>query len=96
MSTELLRPHRGGMILAFGILSLVVCGVLGPFAWVMGKADLAEMDGGRMDPDGRAITQAGYICGIIGTVLLCLGLVFFIIYLLVMALVFGAAVSEAG
>src|SRR5688572_29363321 len=34
------RPHRGGQILALGILSLVVCSPLGVFAWVMGNSDL--------------------------------------------------------
>jgi hypothetical protein len=63
------EPHRGVLILVLGILSLVVCGFLGPFAWVMGHTDLRTMRLGRMDREGEGLTQAGLICGIIGTVL---------------------------
>jgi len=38
-------------------------------AWLMGMGDLRKMDQGLLDPDGRGSTQAGYICGIIGTAL---------------------------
>ncbi len=68
------EPHRGTMILVFGILGLVMCPILGVIAWVLGKADIAKMDAGRMDPSGRGNTQAGMICGIIATVLLVLQL----------------------
>lgn len=67
------KPHRGTMILVFGILGLVFSGLgcclfglpLGIAAWVMGNHDLAEMDAGRMDPSGRGTTQAAKVCGII-------------------------------
>jgi hypothetical protein len=65
--------HRGAMVLTLGILGLVICGFLGPVAWIMGNNDLAAMRAGRMDPSGEGITQAGRICGIISTVLLILG-----------------------
>ncbi|HYV36439.1 MAG TPA: hypothetical protein VE988_12080 [Gemmataceae bacterium] len=83
-----LLPHRGGLILGLGIGSVVaaplgifcyaiptVIGItLGVFAWVMGRGDMRQMDRGEMDPDGRGITQGGYICGIIGTSLGALAL----------------------
>jgi hypothetical protein len=43
--------------------------VLGLVAWVMGQADLRKIKRGDMDPAGRGLTQAGWICGIIGTLL---------------------------
>ncbi len=67
-----LLPHRGSAVLTLGILSLVTCAigiVLGIIAWVMGQNDLQEMRAGRMDPEGEGITNAGRICGIIGTCL---------------------------
>jgi hypothetical protein len=64
-----LRPHRGGVILALGILGLVACFICGIFAWIMGKNDLWEMDTGRMDPSGRGLTKAGRICGIVSVIL---------------------------
>ncbi len=73
--TQTMKPHRGTLILVLGILSIVICGFLGIPAWIMGKNDLAAMDAGQMDPAGRSVTNAGKICGIIGTVLLILGLV---------------------
>ena len=62
-----------------GILSLVICQVLGPFAWVMGNNELAAIDGGRRPPENRGTANAGRILGIIGTVLLVLGVIFFIL-----------------
>ena len=37
------EPHRGGLILAFGLLGWLVCGFFGVAAWIMGKKDLAAM-----------------------------------------------------
>jgi hypothetical protein len=65
-----LQPHRGTLILVLGILSLVTCQLLGPFAWVMGNNDLTEMRAGRMDPEGEGLTNAGRVCGIISTILM--------------------------
>jgi hypothetical protein len=70
-----MKPHRGTVILVLGILSLVICAPLGIAAWVMGNGDIKEMDAGAMDPSGRSTTNAGRICGIIGTILLVLGIV---------------------
>ena len=64
-----MKPHRGTLILVFGILGIVSCFPLGIAAWVMGKRDLKEMDAGIMDPAGRGNTNAGRICGMIGTLL---------------------------
>ncbi len=68
-------PHRGGMVLTMGILSLLCCPAIlfGPVAWSMGNSDLTEIRAGRMDPEGEQTTQAGRICGIIGTVSSFLG-----------------------
>ena len=70
-----MKPHRGTAILVLGILGLVLCAPLGIVAWVMGAGDLKEMDAGTMDPSGRGNTQAGKICGMIGTILMIIGLI---------------------
>ena len=62
-----LQPSRGTLILVLGILSIVLCGFLGPVAWIMGSNDLKEIRAGRMDPEGEGTTNGGRICGIIGT-----------------------------
>jgi len=73
-----MKPHRGTLILVLGILSLVVCQPLGIAAWIMGNGDLKQIDAGTMDPTGRGTTNAGRICGIIGTVLLIIGVIVWI------------------
>jgi hypothetical protein len=70
-----MKPHRGTLILVLGILGLVVCGPLAIVAWVMGSGDLKQIDAGTMDPAGRGTTQAGKICGIIGTILLIVSII---------------------
>lgn len=74
-----MKPHRGTLILVLGILGIVLCGPLAIAAWIMGNGDLKEMDAGAMDPSGRGNTNAGRICGIIGTVLLAISIVVFIL-----------------
>ena len=86
------RPHRGGMILAFGILGVVlgICGIIfGPIAWFMGQADLAAMREGRMDRSGEGLTQAGRILGIVATILGALGLLYFVAMMLFFAASLG-------
>ena len=65
-----MQPHRGVLLLVLGILSLTICGLVGPFVWMMGWSDLARIDAGRMDPEGRGLAQAGMICGAIATLLM--------------------------
>ena len=69
-------PHRGGMILAFGIIALVSgMGIIfGPMAWLMGNSDLREIQDGRMDPEGEGMTQTGRILGMIATILSIVGI----------------------
>ena len=83
------------MILIFGILGLVgICWPLGIVAWVMGNGDLKEMDAGAMDPSGRSMTNAGRICGMIGTILLIL-IVLIVGALFALGLI-GAVASHRG
>ena len=87
-----MKPHRGTVVLVFGILSFVVCPFFGIAAWVMGNTDLREMAAGRMDPTGRDITQAGRICGIVGTILVLIPTLIIIVVAIGMML-FGLAAS---
>jgi len=83
-----LASHRGGLILAFGIIGLVICLPFGIAAWVMGNNDLREIEAGRMDPAGEGLTKAGKIVGMISCCLALLGIVINVLILLV-ALVAG-------
>src|SRR3954467_7957719 len=66
-------------ILILGILGLIGCGVLGPFAWSMGNKALREIDASNGQLGGRDTVNVGRILGIIATILLGVGLVFAVI-----------------
>ena len=87
-----LQPHRGGMILVFGILGLVICVIFGIVAWVMGNGDLRAMAEGRMDPTGEGLTKAGKICGIISVVL---NIAMFAIYIVFFVILAAAGMAGA-
>ena len=87
-----MEPHRGVLILVLGILSLTVCQLTGPFAWIMGNTDMRKIRAGQMDPSGEGMTQGGRICGIIGSIFIILGAVVAII--LVLFGVIGAAMQH--
>lgn len=95
-------PHRGGMILALGLIALIggfiiggVPFVLGPIAWIMGNGDLREIRAGRMDPEGEGMTQAGRICGMIATILGIIGILLFCLYIVFVFVLFGALFAGA-
>jgi phage FluMu protein Com len=73
------QPHRGGVILAIGVIGLCCCGLISPVAWVMGSTDLTQIRSGRMDPAGSGMTKAGMVLGIIGSILLVLRIVLAVI-----------------
>ena len=67
------QPHRGVMILIFGIIGVACCFPFGIAAWVMGHTDIKLIDSGEMDPTGRSMTNGGKICGIISVILTVIG-----------------------
>lgn len=73
--------------LVLGIVGVVVCQVLGPFAFVMGRKAVREIDASGGTLGGRSNAQAGYVLGIVGMVMLGIGL----LILLVEAVVFVIA-----
>ena len=77
------REHpQGTTILILGICSLVVCQLIGPFAWTMGNKALAEIDQNPYAYTNRANVAAGRVCGIIGTALMGLWLVWLVVILI--------------
>ncbi len=86
-----MEPHRGTMILVFGILSFVCCLLFGIAAWIMGQKDLQKMDAGQMDPSGRGLTNAGRILGIVGVVVQFVVVVLYVLLFVLAAA--GAATS---
>jgi len=83
----MMKPHRGSVILAFGILGLVVCQLFGIAAWVMANSDLEEMRRGYMDPSGRDLTNTGRILGMVATILTIASLIIVAVFILIPILV---------
>lgn len=77
-------------VLILGIVGMAVCQVVAPFAWVKGARVKREIDasGGRLG--GRSAVQVGYVLGIVGSVLLALYVVGFLLYLAVVVLAVSA------
>jgi hypothetical protein len=92
-SGGMVKPHRGVLILVFGILGIVVCVIFGIVAWVMGNKDLAMMQAGMMDRTGEGLTKAGKICGMVGVGLTVLGIC---VWTGIMVLGLAGAAASAG
>jgi len=75
-----LPPHRGGLIMALGLVSLIggwlfcLPIVVGPVAWILAQIDLRAIRAGEMDPTGESMVRTGQVCGIISTVILVGGI----------------------
>lgn len=62
--------------LVLGVVGVVACGVVAPFAWWLGRRAVREIDASHGRLGGRTLAQVGYVLGIVGTVLLALGALF--------------------
>jgi uncharacterized membrane protein YjgN (DUF898 family) len=69
--------------MVLGILGLVVCGVLAPFAWVIGGKAVKEIDANPGAYGGRSEANAGKIMGIIGSCLVIVALLFVVVLVIV-------------
>ena len=77
-----LEHPEGTTVLVLGILSLLVCGVLGPIAWVKCNKALADMDRRGGTWANRGQVQAGRICGIVSSVMLIVSVGFLLLVVL--------------
>jgi uncharacterized membrane protein YjgN (DUF898 family) len=67
-------------VLILGILGLVVCQLLGPFAWTMGNRVVGEIDAAGGAYSGRDTANIGRILGIVATALLVLSVLALIFF----------------
>lgn len=69
------------LALILGILSILCCGFLaGIPAIILGRAEMKAVDEGRTAESNRGLAKAGFIMGIIGAVLSCLGVIVQILF----------------
>ncbi len=90
------RPDhpRATTSMVLGILGLVICSICAPFAWSIGGKAVKEIDASGGAYGGRSQAQAGYVMGIIGSVLLGLTVVGVVLWLI--AVIIGVASSATG
>lgn len=72
---KFVEPHRGALILIFGLIGLLACQPFSIAAWLMGGSDMKKIRAGQMDPAGESLTQVGYILGIIGSIIFAITIV---------------------
>ena len=87
-----LHPHRGGTVLALGIIGLILSQatcclgiIFGILAVALANQDLFDMNRGAMDPRGRDSTVAGRTCGIIAIIIGILYTLALVTFLLIAA-----------
>jgi hypothetical protein len=89
-----MQPPYGGMqiehpkgttVLVLGILGLVICGLIAPFAWVQGNQAIAEIDRNPMAYSNRSTVQIGRILGIVGSCLAVVQVLFFVLWIIAVA-----------
>lgn len=73
-------------ILILGICGLVLCQVLGPFAWSMGNKALREIDASGGQLGGRDMVNVGRILGMVSTIILVLGVLAFVFFFVIAGL----------
>ena len=59
------EQHRGGAILAMGLVSIPCCEIIAIVTIIWAIIDLNKMSSGLMDPSGRGLTIAGLVCACI-------------------------------
>ncbi|WP_174184856.1 DUF4190 domain-containing protein [Nocardia barduliensis] len=69
-------------VLFLGAASVLCCGVLGPVAWALGRRALDQIEESGGAFSGRAQVMVGYILGVIGTILMIIFAVLFLLILL--------------
>jgi hypothetical protein len=86
------QPQASGAVVALvlGILSIVLCPLCGPFAWVLGRRAEEEVRASGGALGGGGIATAGKVLGIIGSVFLVL-----LILGLLLVIVAGVSIEES-
>ncbi len=88
--------------LVVGLIALVgglVCAVpllAGPWAWVIGRRAVRQIDAEPTRFGGRGVAMAGYVLGVIATILLLLGIIAFVGLIALLVAAPSGSFSEGG
>ena len=72
-----------------GIIGIVLCPLCAPFAWSMGGKVEHEIDATAGALGGRGMATAARVLGIVGTVLLGVYVLVFVVWVVFIGLLFG-------
>jgi hypothetical protein len=86
---------RANTALVLGILGIVLCQLISPFAMSMGRKAMREIDASGGALGGRGSAQAGWILGLIGTILIGVTLLFVAVFV-VIGIVAGSNTDSMG
>jgi hypothetical protein len=76
------RIDTGGTgALVVAIIGWIICGILHPIAWAMAASHERQCRAEGIEPSGA--TKAAKILGIIGTILLIIGVLFFAVFMVI-------------
>ena len=85
----------GTAVLILGILGFVT-GITGLIAWIMGAKAMKEVKAGEAAGtvySNRGQLQAGYICGIISTCIVGVGVLFYAVFVIIYIVFLGAVLA---
>ncbi|MEU4316924.1 DUF4190 domain-containing protein [Nocardia sp. NPDC024068] len=81
------------LVLILGIVGLVFCQLCAPFAWVLGKRALNDIDASGGTVGGRNNVMVGYVLGIVGSVFLILMVLAIVAYIVFAIVLFGTSAA---
>lgn len=82
---------QGTTVLILGILGIVACQILAPFAWSMGNKALEEVDRDPLRYSNRSLVNTGRILGLVGTVILGIYVAIFVLYIVFVVVLVGSS-----
>ena len=85
------QPTADGAVpaLVLGIIGIVLCPICAPFAWSTGAKVEHEIDACAGALGGRGMAAAARVLGIVGTVLLGVYVLAFVVWVVFIGLLFG-------
>jgi hypothetical protein len=82
---------QGTTVLILGVLGIVACQIVAPFAWVMGNKALEEIDRDPLRYSNRSNVNLGRILGMVGSIILGLGIVGSVLYFVLIFVLLGTS-----
>lgn len=79
------RTSQAGWSLGLSIFGLMCCGPVAIAGMVMGRSEVSAIDRGEADPSQRGIANAGFIVGLVGTVLWVFAILTYLVLLALLA-----------